>query len=89
MSIPVKLIGHFACNRLMRTSAKPLVHHRHLTTGPQLQQKGAKAVARHLRANLPGDGSVDNVEVAFSVAVTRTAELAMPIADTFNMSTSY
>ena len=63
----------------MRTSAKPPVDHRHLTTCPQLQQKGAKAVARHLRANLPGDGSVDNVEVAFSVAVTRTAEPVMPI----------
>ena len=47
-------------------------------TDPQLEQDSATAVGRHLRANPPGDGSVDDVGTAFAAATMRTAELVIP-----------
>ena len=47
-------------------------------TNPQVQQEVATAVGRHLRANPPGESSVDDVEVAFAAAIIRTAEVAIP-----------
>ena len=47
-------------------------------TDPQLRQEVATSVGRHLRANLPGDSSVDDVEAAFAAAMMRTAELVIP-----------
>ena len=41
---PVKLIGYFARNRRLRTSAKPQVDRRRLMTDPQLRQEVATAV---------------------------------------------
>ena len=78
VSAPVKLLGHFARNRRLRASAKPPVDRRRLVTDPQLRQEVATAVGRHLRANPPGDSSVDNVEAAFATAIMRTAELVIP-----------
>ena len=78
VSAPVKLLGHFARNRRLRASAKPLVDRRRLVTDPQLRQEVATAVGRHLRANPPGGSSVDNVEAAFAAANMRTAELVIP-----------
>ena len=78
MSALVKLLGHFARNRRLRASAKPPVDRRHLVTDPQLRQEVATAVGRHLRANPPGDSSVDDVEAAFAAAIMRTAELVIP-----------
>ena len=46
-------------------------------TDPQLRQEVATAVGRHLRANPPGDSSVDDVEAAFAAAIMRTAELVI------------
>ena len=77
MSAPVKLFGHFARNRRLRASAKHPVDRRRLVTDPQLQLKVATAVGRHLRANPPGDSSVD-VKAAFAAAIIRTAELVIP-----------
>ena len=74
---PVKLIGHFSQNRWLRTSAKPSVDFRRLVTDPQLRQEVATAVGRHIKANLPGDSNVDDVEVAFAAAIMRTAELVI------------
>ena len=65
VSAPVKLIGHFARNRGLRTSAKPPVDRRRLVTDPQLRHEVATTIGRHLRANLPGDSNVDDVEAAF------------------------
>ena len=78
VSAPVKLLGHFGRNRRLRASAKPPVDHRRLVTDPQLRQEVATAVGRHLRANPPGDSSVDDVEAAFAVVIMRTAELVIP-----------
>ena len=78
VSAPVKLLGHFARNRRLRASAKPPVDRRRLVTDPQLRQEVATAVGRHLRANPPGDNSVDDVEAAFAAAIMRTAELVIP-----------
>ena len=78
MSAPVKLLGHFARNRRLRVSAKPPVDRRRLVTDPQLRQEVATAVGRHLRANLPRDTNVDDVEAAFAAAIMRTAELVIP-----------
>ena len=79
VSAPVKLLGHFARNRRLRSSAKkPPVDRRRLVTDPQLRQEVATAVGRHLRANPPGDSSVDDVEAAFVAAIMRTAELVIP-----------
>ena len=64
VSAPVKLVGHFARNRRLRTSAKSPVDRRRLMTDPQL--------------NPPRDSSVDNVEAAFAAAIMRTAELVIP-----------
>ena len=47
-------------------------------TDPQLRQEVAAAVGRHLRANPPGDSSVDDVEAAFAAVIMRTAELVIP-----------
>ena len=47
-------------------------------TDPQLRQEIATAVGRHLRANPPGDISVDDVEAASAVAIMRIAELMIP-----------
>ena len=47
-------------------------------TDPQLRQEVTTAVGRHLRANLSGDSSVDDVEAAFAAAIMRTAELVIP-----------
>ena len=77
MSAPVKLLGHFARNRWLRVSAKPLVDRRRLVTDPPLRQEVATAVGRHLRANPPGDSNVDDVEAAFAAAIMRTAELVV------------
>ena len=78
VSAPVKLLGHFARNRRLRASAKSPVGRRRLVTDPQLRQEVATAVGRHLRANPPGDSSVDDVEAAFAAAIMRTAELVIP-----------
>ena len=79
VSAPVKLLGHFARNRRQRASAKkPQVDRRRLVTDPQLRQEVATAVGRHLRANPPGNSSVDDVEAAFAAAIMRTAELVIP-----------
>ena len=78
VSAPVKLFGHFARKRRLRASAKPPVDRRRLVTDPQLRQEGVTAVGRHLRTNLPGDSSVDDVEAAFVAAIMRTAELVIP-----------
>ena len=47
-------------------------------TDPQLRQELATAVGRHLRANPPGDISVDDVEAVSAAAIMRTAELIIP-----------
>ena len=47
-------------------------------TDPQLRQEVATAVGRHLRANPPGDSSVDDVKAAFAAAIMGTAELVIP-----------
>ena len=78
VSVPVKLLGHFARNRQLRAPAKPPVDRRRLVTDPQLLQEVATAVGRHLRANPPGDSSVDDVEAAFAAAIIQTAELVIP-----------
>ena len=78
VSAPVKLLGNFARNSRLRAPAKPPVDRRCLVTDPQLQQKVATAVGRHLRANLPGDSSVDDVEAAFAAAIMRTTGLVIP-----------
>ena len=78
VSTPVKLLGHFARNRRLTASAKPPVDRRRLVTDPQLRQEVASAVGRHLRANPPGDSSVDDVEATFAAAIIRTAELVIP-----------
>ena len=79
VSALVKLLGHFAPNRRLRASAKkPPVDRRRLVTDPQLRQEVATAVGRHLRANPPGDSSVDDVAAAFAAAIMRTAELVIP-----------
>ena len=78
MSAPIKLLDHFARNCLLRASAKPPVDRRRLVTDPQLRQEVATAVGRHLRANPPGDSSVDDVEALFAAAIMRTAELTIP-----------
>ena len=78
VSAPVKLLGHFAQNRWLRAPAKPPVDRRRLVIDPQLRQEVATAVGRQLRANTPGDSSVDDVEVAFTAAIMRTAELVIP-----------
>ena len=78
VSAPVKLLGHFARNRRLRASAKPPVDRRRLVTDPQLRQEVATVVGRHLRANPPGDSSVDDVGAAFVAAIMRTAELMIP-----------
>ena len=78
VSAPVKLLGHFARNRRLRALAKPPVDRRRLVTDPQLRQEVVTAVGRHLRANSPGDSSVDDVETAFAAAIMRTAELMIP-----------
>ena len=44
----------------------------------KLRQEVATAVERHLKANSPGDSSVDDVEAAFAAAIMRTAELVIP-----------
>ena len=49
--------------------AKPPVDRRRLVTDPQLRQEVATAVGGHLRANPPGDSSVDDVEAAFAAAM--------------------
>ena len=78
VSAPVKLLDHFARNRRMRASPKPPVDGRRLVTDTQLQQGVVTAVGRHLRANPPGDSSVDDVEAAFAAAIMRTAEMVIP-----------
>ena len=78
VSAPVELLGHFSPNHRLRASAKPPVDRRRLVTDPQLRQEVATAVGRHLRANPPGDTSVDDVETAFATAIMRTAELVIP-----------
>ena len=78
VSAPVMLIGHFASNRLLRTSAKPPVDRRRMVTDPQLRQEVATAIGRHLRANPPAESNVDDVEAAFAAAIMRTAEMMIP-----------
>ena len=78
VSAPVKLLGHFARTRRLRAPAKSPVDRRRLVTDPQLRQEVATAVGRHLRANPPGDSSVDDVEPVFAAAIMRTAELVIP-----------
>ena len=78
VSAPVKLLSHFDRNRRLRVSAKPPGDRRRLVTDPQLRQKVATAVRRYLRAKPPGDSNVDDVEAAFTAAIMRTAELAIP-----------
>ena len=78
VSTPVKLLGHFARNRRPRVSAKPPVGRRRLVANPQLRQEVTTAIGRHLRANPPGDSSVDGIEATVAAAIIRTAELAIP-----------
>ena len=75
---PVKLLRHFFPNRRLRAPAKPPVDLRRVLTDPRLRQGVVTAVGRHLRANLPGDSRVDDVEVAFAAAIMRSAELVIP-----------
>ena len=75
---PVKLLGHFIRNCRLRISAKPPVDRRRLVTDPRLRQEMATAVKTDLRANPPGDSNADDIEVAFAVAIMRTAELVIP-----------
>ena len=65
-------------NRRLRAPAKPPVDRRRLVTDPQLRQEVTAAVVRHLRANPPGEGSVDDVEAAFAAAIMRTVEMVTP-----------
>ena len=74
---PVKLLGHFARNRRLRAPAKPPVDRRRLVTDPHLRQYVATAVGRQLRVNPSGDSNVDDVEVTFTAAIMRTADLAI------------
>ena len=46
-------------------------------TDPQLRQEVATAVGKQLRVNPTGDSNVDDVEVAFTAAIMRNAELVM------------
>ena len=69
MSAPGKLLGYFARNRQLRAPAKPPVDRRRLVADPQLRQEVVTVVGRHLRANPPGDSSVDGVEAAFAAAI--------------------
>ena len=78
MSAPVKLVCHFARNRRLRTSAKSLVDHRRPKRDPRLWHEVTTAVGRHLRANLVGDRSVDDVEAAYTAVIMRTAALVIP-----------
>ena len=78
VSAPVKLLGHFDRSHRLKASAKPPVDRRRLVTGPQLRQEVATAVGRHIRANPPGNSSVDDVEAAFAAAIMRAAELVIP-----------
>ena len=78
VSAPVKIIGHFARNYLLRVSAKPPLDRRRLVNDPQLRQEVATVVGRHLRVNRPGNNSVDDVEAAFAAAIMRTADLVIP-----------
>ena len=78
VSAPVKLLGHFDRNRRLRAPAKPPVDRRRMMTDLQLRQEVATSVGRHLRANPPGDSSVDDVEVAFVTAIIWTVELVIP-----------
>ena len=78
VSAPVKLLGHFSRNRRLRVSAKPPVDRRRLVTDPRLRQEVTTVVGRHLRANPPGDGNVDDVEATFAAAIMQTAELVIP-----------
>ena len=78
VSADVKPHGHFARNRRLRAPAKPPVDRRRLVTDPQVRQEGATAIGRPLKANLPGDSSVDNVEAAFAAAIMRTVDLVIP-----------
>ena len=71
VSAPVKLLP-------VEAPAKPPVDRRRLVTDPLLRKEVAIADGRHLRANPPGDSSVDDVEVAFTAAIMRTAELVIP-----------
>ena len=77
VSAPVEFLGYFARNRRLGAPAKPPVDRRCLVTDPPLRQKVATAVGRHLKANPPGDSSVDGVE-AFAAAIMWTAELVIP-----------
>ena len=78
VSASVKLLDHFAQNHRLRAPAKPPMDRRRLVTDPQLRQEVATAVGRHLRANPPGDSSVDDVEAAFTAVIMRIAELVIP-----------
>ena len=78
VSTPVKLLGHFARNRRLRAPAKPPADRRRLVTDPQLRQEVATAVGKQLRAKPTGDSSVDGVEVAFTAAIMRTADMVIP-----------
>ena len=78
VSAPVKLLGHFARNHRLRAPAKRSVDRRRRVTDPQLRQEVTTVVGRYLRANPPGDSSVDDVKAAFTAAIMRTAELVIP-----------
>ena len=47
-------------------------------TDLELRQEVPTAVGRHLRANLPGESNVDDVEATFATAIMRTAEIVIP-----------
>ena len=81
VSTTVKLIGHFARIHRFRVSAKPSCDRGRLIIDPQLRQKVAPAVGRKLRADPPGDSSVDGVEATFTTAIMRTAELPIPLQE--------
>ena len=78
VSASVKLIGHFARTRRLRSSAKPPVDRRRLVTDLQLRQEVTTAVGRHLRVNLPRDSNVDDVEATVATVIMRTAEVVIP-----------
>ena len=50
---------------------------RRLVTGPELRQKVATVVGRHLRANPPENTSVDDVGAALAAVIMGTAELVI------------
>ena len=79
VSTSVKRIVHFARNRRLRTLVEQRIDRGRWMTDPWVRQEVATATERHQGIDLPGDSSVDGVDVAFAATIImRTAELGMP-----------